>query len=175
MKAKILVLVTLNFMLFSCGTNPEEIIPTEPVGKSAIVITGTIATTLDYEAEFLHSISTVDTGFTGLTLNMGNIGHTESAVIFRLTEFGNKQGFVPGTYNYTNDPEAQLIFIGYYADKDDIYNINGDAVAINKLVIKTVEETKITGEFELNLEAGNNGDKIKLVGTFEAVGETLKL
>ncbi|RLD22249.1 MAG: hypothetical protein DRI71_07765 [Bacteroidetes bacterium] len=175
MKTKIFALLSLSILLFSCGGSDEEIIPDEPVGKSTTVITGAISTTLEYEAEFFGGISTADPGNSSIILNFGNIGQTESAVIFNLIEAGNKLGFAPGTFNYSNDPDPDIIFFGYYIDANDSYSINPDAGAVNKLVIKTITDTKITGEIELNLEAGIDGAKIKLVGTFEAIGEIFRL
>ena len=91
----------------------------------------------------------------------------------------NKQGFTTGTYNYTgptSDPDLTSYFSGYYIDTNPeaSYYINDDANAVNKITIKTITDTKMTGDYELNLEKDFDGDKIKLVGTFEAVGTTLR-
>ena len=175
MKIKLLALLCLSVILISCGGDSEDIIPADAVGKSTTVIIGAVSATLEYEADFTSTISTIDIGLSSLSLNMGNIGQTESAVILTLGEFGNKQGFGPGTYNFNPDPDAELLFNGYYVDADNGYYINSASGLTNKIVIKTATDTKITGEYELNLEIPLSTEKIKLVGTFEAVGETLRL
>ena len=175
MKIKLLALLCLSVILISCGGNSEDIIPADTVGKSTTVITGAVSTTLEYEAEFQSTISTIDIGLSSLSLNMGNIGQTESAVIITLGEFGNKQGFGPGTYNFDNDPEPKLLFNGYYVNADNGYYLNSASSLPNKIVIISSTDTKIIGEYELNLEGGPLfTEKIKLVGTFEAVGETFR-
>lgn len=179
MKTNILTLLIVSVVLFSCGDGGlEEIIPVEPAGKSSTVITGAISATLDYEAEFQHTISTIGGIGSQLKMNFGNIGQTESVIIFTLIDLNNDQGFTEGTYTYagpTSDPTLTSYFLGYYLDENDGYFINDDANAVNKMVIKTVTDTKVTGEFELNLEKDYAGAKIKLVGTFEAVGVTTKI
>lgn len=174
MKIKILYLLSLIALLYSCGGNPDAVIPDETVGKSTIVITGAISATLEYKAEFIGTISTAGDGISGYTINLGNTGQTESALVFTLDELGNKQGFAPGTFNYTNDPNTTLAFWGIYTDANDTWTINPTASLTNKIVLNTITDTKVTGEFELNLESSTGGDKIKLVGTFEAVGETIR-
>jgi hypothetical protein len=175
MKKLNLLILALPIFLLSCGGDPADtIVPDEPVGSSTTVITGAISATLEYEAEFLHSITTVDAGFSGLTLGFGNIGQTESAVIITLLEFGNNQGFSMGTYNFNNDPNAQLILTSLYIDDVNSYTINPTDNITNKLILTKIEDNKLTGTFEFNLESPD-GDKIKLTGSFEAIGETLKL
>lgn len=176
MKIKILALLCLSVILTSCGDGSEDILPDDTVGKSTTVITGAISTTLEYEAEFTHTI--LSSVGTTMSMNFGNSGQTESVVIFSLIDL-NKQGFTSGTYNYTgptSDPDLTSYFSGYYLDNitNAAYFINDNANAVNKITIKTITDTKITGEYELNLEKDYDGDKVKLVGTFEAVGTTLR-
>ena len=161
--------------LISCGEDDNGMEPADQNGTSSFQITGAISSSFDSEAEFTHSISGIGDGFSGISpLNLGNIGQTDNVIVFNITELGNKQGITMGTYNYTTDSNASLQLTAYFIDDTNGYFINPDAGDVNQITILSVTDTQVSGEFELNLEVDGMGSKIKITGTFEAIGETFR-
>ena len=176
MKLKIsLFLLAVVFM--SCEEVIDEIIDDLTTGSSSLTITGDETATITYEeVEFTHAITSTSGGeISALDLAIGNVGTTETALVMRLGELGNGIGFEAGEYNY--DPDADpIVLTATYATDSESYFINPLTTnVVNKLTLTTINDIKITGEVEFNLENLDGSKKIKITGTFEAVGITVRL
>ena len=176
MKFKIL-LFGLAVMLASCEEAINEIIEDLTTGSSSLTISGDEVASLNYEeVEFIHSITSISgSELSGLDVSIGNVGTTETALVIRLGEIGNGTGFDAREYNY--DPDADpIVLTATYATANDFYTINPlNTGVVNKLVLTKVTDTKIEGEVEFNLEDFSGDKKIKITGSFEALGITTRL
>lgn len=176
MKFKVL-LFGLAVILSSCEEAIDEIIDDLTKGSSSLTISGDEAASLDYEeVEFTHAInSTSGSEISALDVAIGNVGTTETALVIRLGELGNGSGFDVQEYNF--DPDADpIVLTATYAAADDFYTINPLNTAVtNKLVLTRITDTKVEGEVEFNLENFDGSKKIKITGSFEAVGITTRL
>ena len=165
------------FQRISCEETIDEIIEDLTTGSSSLAVTGDETATINYEeVEFNYAItSTAGSEISALDLAIGNIGTTETALVMRLGELGNGTGFDTGEYNY--DPDADpIVLTATYATATDFYTVNPLVTnVVNRLTLTTIADTKITGEVELNLENFDGSKKVKITGSFEAVGITIRL
>ncbi len=173
-------LFVLSIFLFSC--NDEEGMDPEVKGTATFTVSGEISQSLDYEeVEFAYTVSSVSGGeISSFTLYLGNYPATETALSISIVEQGNATGFDEKTYTYEELTSASTSsstsgFISTYITESDAYSINPDAGEVNKLTFKKITDSLIEGSFELNLENNSSKEKIKLTGTFEAVGEAAKI
>lgn len=162
MKKIILILLALPLFLFSCDS-VDDLLST---GQFDSKITGAITKDFNGQAAFEHKI-TIDES--SLTIALSTIASQEEAIALALIEDGNIDGIVAGTYNYD---AAGSIFIPLYTKDQGLWFPDGSLT--NKIVISSVGETIVKGTFELNFNDDIllQGEKIKIVGTFNAVGTT---
>ncbi len=170
-------LITLALINFSCNKDEDgDMLPDDPVGTATFTVSGAESASLNYDVvEFTYLVNSVSgSELSSLTVYIGNIGTTETAFKIELGEFGNTNGFSPGTYSLA-DVTDDFLFISLYVTEDDIYTLNQASTEVNSITLTKVTDTKIEGSFEVNLEQSVSGAKVKLKGTFEAVGEALKV
>lgn len=166
MKKINLILLALPFLLFSCDS-VDELLST---GQFDSKITGSITKDFNGEAAFAHIITVDGTPqSSSLTIALSTIESQSESIALGLNEEGNIDGIAAGTYNYD---AAGSIFFPIYSKDQALWYPDGSLT--NKVVLSSVGGTIVKGTFELNLndDITLQGEKIKIVGTFSAVGTT---
>jgi len=168
---QLLTLVTIAFMV-SCD---EEIRP-NPVGSSNVTISGAETGTINYsEVDFRYSINTLGRSESTLSINIGRIGATSSVLSLVLSDTDNEVGFKVDTmYMFQPDPNTTLFYNPAYFTADNSYSINPVTSEDNWIKLINLLDNQIDGEFEVNLE-DSEGQKVKLIGNFTAIGNTVIL
>lgn len=154
--------------------------PDEGVGTATFTVSGATSAefTFNEEVLFTYSVSSVSGGeISTLGVTIGNIPTTPSALSITILEAGNSTGFEEKTYTFEElSDETSFGFISTYVSEDKSYVINPDAAVVNKITFTKISNDKVEGSFEVNLEDfTGDGGKIKITGTFEAVGEAFFL
>ena len=165
MKKIILILLALPLFLFSCDS-VDDLLST---GQFDSKITGALTKDFNGQAGFVHSFPGDGTQSSSLTIALSTVASQEEGIVLGLIEDGNIDGIEAGTYNY--DAAGSIFFPVYSKDQALWYP---DGSLTNKVVISSVGETIVKGTFELNFNDDIllQGEKIKIVGTFNAVGTT---
>ncbi|MEQ8880240.1 MAG: hypothetical protein RLQ12_11430 [Cyclobacteriaceae bacterium] len=166
-----------SFILFIACNESEDEIPDGQEGKATFTVSGAESGTLEFnqEIEFAYSVSSVSGGeISVLEIYIGNYPTTPSSLKISIVEQGNSSGFEERKYTYEEMSSTEFVgFISLYVSENAAYSINPEAGAVNQITYTKISNTKIEGSFEVNLEESisGSGEKIKITGTFEAMGE----
>ena len=165
MKKIILILLALPLFLFSCDS-VDDLLST---GQFDSKITGALTKDFNGQAGFEHKFNVDESS---LKIILSTIESQSETIVLLLTEDGNIDGIEAGTYTYDVAGTTGAIFIPAYLNDPDLWRPDGSLT--NKVVISSVGETIVKGTFELNFNDDIllQGEKIKIVGTFNAVGTT---
>jgi hypothetical protein len=110
-----------------------------------------------------------------LSINIGRIGATSSVLSLVLSDTDNEVGFKVDTmYMFQPDPNTTLFYNPAYFTADNSYSINPVTSEDNWIKLINLLDNQIDGEFEVNLE-DSEGQKVKLIGNFTAIGNTVIL
>ena len=168
MKKSILLLLALPFLLFSCEDALEEL---SSIGTFKSSITGTVEHQFDGTAAFVHAINVTDTPI-GSTLGIVLSKTTDQSESIALPLYDTETGGIqPGTYNYSIGGGSEIQFTPVYT-VDNVTYAFPDATKTNRIIISSVGNTQVKGEFELNLMELTTQSAVKITGTFHALGTT---
>ena len=167
MKKIIPILLALPLFLFSCDS-VDDLLST---GQFDSKITGSVTKDFNGEAAFIHKITVDGTPQSSkLTIALSTIESQSESIGFELYEEGNIDGIVAGTYTSNAAGTTGPVFTPVYLNGQELWFADGSST--NKIVISSVGGTIVKGTFELNLTDLLGTEKIKIVGTFNAVGTT---
>lgn len=167
MKKSLLILAAIPFLLFSCKDAIEEI---STIGTFKSTITGTVEHQFDGTAAFVHTINVNDTPI-GSTLGI-TLSTTDLNELIALPLYDTEtSGIQAGTYNYSLGGGSEIQFTPVYTVDNVTYSIP-DGTKTNRVIISSVGNTQVKGEFELNLIELTTQNAVKITGTFHALGTT---
>ena len=167
MKKIYLLLLALPFILFSCDS-VDDLLST---GQFDSKITGSITKDFNGEAAFVHAITVTGTPqSSSLAIGLSTVASQSESIVLGITEDGNIDGILAGTYTFNASTTTGPQFLPSYIVDQDIWY--PDPSAVSKVVISSVGESIVKGTFELNLIDALQTDKIKIIGTFNAIGTT---
>lgn len=167
MKKIILILLALPLFLFSCDS-VDDLLST---GQFDSKITGSVTKDFNGEAAFVHLITIDGTPqSSSLTIGLSTIESQDESIALDLTEIGNIDGIEAGTYTVDAAGTTGPIFTPLYINGQELWFADGSLT--NRVVISSVGGSIVKGTFELNLTDLLGTEKIKIVGTFNAVGTT---
>lgn len=174
---RVLMILSLGVIIWSCGTGEEDPIPelTEAVGEFTVSGAKSTTSTEDYPVEIVYlAQGSGETAISSLQVAIGNIGQTNDVIVITLSELGNGDGFQSTTYNYTVDVNANLQLIAYYADDNDVWQIYDQAANLtNKISLTSISDSKAKGTFEFNFQAATGTDLVKITGSFDGPNSLL--
>lgn len=164
MKKLMLILLAIPFLLFSCEETLNEL---STIGTFQSTITGDIEKEFDGTAAFVHTITTAAPEGSILAIGLSKLSDQSEIIALGVSNL-LADGVNVGTYNLGS---SETLFLPSYTVGQESYNLP-DPTLTNKIVISSVENTRIKGTFEVNLIEFTSQKTVKIVGTFDALGTT---
>jgi hypothetical protein len=172
MMNKSIQLLTLLVFTFFVSCIGDDNIPVVKPGSSDIIFSGAESGIIDFtEVSFdYYLISRPTVSQSDLSVRVGNVDKGK-VLLMQLFDSSSSQGFKEDSvYNYQPNQNDPFSFNVAFFTADNSYDINPEATEANWIRLTKILDTEIEGEFEANVE-NNNGDKVKLTGTFLAIGK----
>lgn len=163
MKKSLLILLAAPFFLLSCQETLDEL---SSIGTFKSTFTGDVAQQFDGSAAFVHNITTAAPEGSILAIGLSKLSDQSEIIALGVSNL-TADGVNVGTYNLGS---SETLFLPSYTVGQESHL--PDPTLTNEIVISSVDNTRVKGTFEVNLIEVTSLKKVKIIGTFDALGTT---